>query len=292
MHRQGYDLQLTRYDDKGWRYVLHDRHGALAHERDGHRLGAHAVARDAAGGVGRVGKRGRAIVMSSPQQIVQEVSQLIDKIQTLLSSGRRLARVGAVSLLVPVLAGGCAPVWWASGELPLATPVPQARGDKPSLVVRVVRDTVGTGDWQVDFRELVEEVTEQSNLFSRVAINPREGDVADYTVELNLELPQAPRSVLTAVVERLYAALIIGTFGAIPIINTEHLEMTVHVFGRTGMELKKYVLRDSMTSVGHPLVLLVYWFAPGPDAVASNIVENMLRTLYQRALNDGLLRQH
>jgi len=30
----------------------HDRHGALAHERDGHRVGAHAVARDAAGGVG------------------------------------------------------------------------------------------------------------------------------------------------------------------------------------------------------------------------------------------------
>jgi len=126
------------------------------------------------------------------------------KIQTLLNRGRRLARVGAVSLLVPALAG-CAPVWWASGELPLATPVPKARGDKPSLVVRVVRDTVWTGDWQVDFRELVEEVTvtERSNLFSRLAINPREGDVADYTVELNLELPQAPRSVLTALVERL-----------------------------------------------------------------------------------------
>jgi hypothetical protein len=32
--------------------VLHDRDGALADERDGHRMGAHAVARDAAGGVG------------------------------------------------------------------------------------------------------------------------------------------------------------------------------------------------------------------------------------------------
>jgi hypothetical protein len=35
MHRQGYDLQLTQYDERGW-----------------HGLGAHAVARDAAGGVG------------------------------------------------------------------------------------------------------------------------------------------------------------------------------------------------------------------------------------------------
>jgi hypothetical protein len=32
MHRQGFDLQLTQYD-----------------ERDRHRVGAHAVARDAAG---------------------------------------------------------------------------------------------------------------------------------------------------------------------------------------------------------------------------------------------------
>src|SRR5262245_979815 len=29
--------------------LLHDRMGALAHERDGHRVGAHAVARDTAG---------------------------------------------------------------------------------------------------------------------------------------------------------------------------------------------------------------------------------------------------
>jgi hypothetical protein len=34
------------------RDLLHDRDGALAHERDGHRMGAHAVAGDAAGGEG------------------------------------------------------------------------------------------------------------------------------------------------------------------------------------------------------------------------------------------------
>src|SRR5215470_6236731 len=37
----------------GQRTALHGG-GALADERDGHRVGAHAVARDAAGGVGRV----------------------------------------------------------------------------------------------------------------------------------------------------------------------------------------------------------------------------------------------
>ena len=34
--------------------LLHDRDGALADERDGHRVGTDAVARDAAGGVGGV----------------------------------------------------------------------------------------------------------------------------------------------------------------------------------------------------------------------------------------------
>ena len=42
------------------RDLLHDRHGTLANERDGHRVGAHAVARDAAGGVGRRYERSMA----------------------------------------------------------------------------------------------------------------------------------------------------------------------------------------------------------------------------------------
>jgi len=36
--------------------LLHDRDGALAYERDGRGLEAHAVARDAAGGVGALKK--------------------------------------------------------------------------------------------------------------------------------------------------------------------------------------------------------------------------------------------
>ena len=45
MARQGYDLQLTRYDEKGWRDVLRDWDRALAHERDGHQVAEHAGAR-------------------------------------------------------------------------------------------------------------------------------------------------------------------------------------------------------------------------------------------------------
>jgi hypothetical protein len=58
--------QLTRYDERGWRrHVLHDRDGALADERDGHRMGAHAVARDAAGGVGGAQESGVSAVETS-----------------------------------------------------------------------------------------------------------------------------------------------------------------------------------------------------------------------------------
>jgi len=51
MARQGYALQLTRYDEKGWRATFYTT-GALADERDRHRLGTHAVARGAECGVG------------------------------------------------------------------------------------------------------------------------------------------------------------------------------------------------------------------------------------------------
>ena len=45
MHRQRYDLQRTQYDDRGWRatfYTTGMEHPA--DERDGHRVGAHALA--------------------------------------------------------------------------------------------------------------------------------------------------------------------------------------------------------------------------------------------------------
>ena len=71
MTRQGYDLQLTRYEERGLaRDLLHDRDGALADERDRHRVGAHAVAADAARGVGGVeegGARGVRARRSAPR---------------------------------------------------------------------------------------------------------------------------------------------------------------------------------------------------------------------------------
>ena len=50
MHRPGFDLQLTRYDERGWRATFYTtRDGALADERDGHGMGApwHATQRAA-----------------------------------------------------------------------------------------------------------------------------------------------------------------------------------------------------------------------------------------------------
>jgi hypothetical protein len=42
----------TRYDARGWRATVYTTGMEHIHERDRHWMGAHAVARDAAGGVG------------------------------------------------------------------------------------------------------------------------------------------------------------------------------------------------------------------------------------------------
>jgi hypothetical protein len=52
MARQGYDLQLTRYANEGWRHVLRCRPRALNDAGDRFGLGADAVAGGARGGVG------------------------------------------------------------------------------------------------------------------------------------------------------------------------------------------------------------------------------------------------
>ncbi len=53
MARQGYDLQLTRYDEQGWRATfLCEWQGTFTHECDGYGMGADAVARGAGCGVG------------------------------------------------------------------------------------------------------------------------------------------------------------------------------------------------------------------------------------------------
>jgi hypothetical protein len=54
MARQGFDIQLTRYDERGWRATFYTTGMELADERDGHGVGAHALVRDTAGGVGGV----------------------------------------------------------------------------------------------------------------------------------------------------------------------------------------------------------------------------------------------
>ena len=53
---KGCDLDSSDTRARLARDVLHDRNGALAHERDRHRVGANAVAGDQAGGVAAITK--------------------------------------------------------------------------------------------------------------------------------------------------------------------------------------------------------------------------------------------
>jgi len=53
MHRQGYDLQLTQYDERGWRatfYTTGMEHSPMSATG----TGADALARDSAAGMGRI----------------------------------------------------------------------------------------------------------------------------------------------------------------------------------------------------------------------------------------------
>jgi len=62
MHRQGYNLQRTQYDERGWRatfYTTGIEHSP--HERDGECAGT--LAGDAAGGTSGAQKRGRGTVI-------------------------------------------------------------------------------------------------------------------------------------------------------------------------------------------------------------------------------------
>jgi hypothetical protein len=66
MARQGYDLQLTRYDEKGWRatfYTTGMEHSPAS--ATGTAWGVHAMARRAEGGVGGTVEGRAARVMST-----------------------------------------------------------------------------------------------------------------------------------------------------------------------------------------------------------------------------------
>ena len=60
--REVLDLKSVIPNRRGRRELSNDRDGALADERDRHRVGAHAVARDAAGGVAGVGSSAPSMV--------------------------------------------------------------------------------------------------------------------------------------------------------------------------------------------------------------------------------------
>lgn len=202
-----------------------------------------------------------------------------------------LATLGALLLI-----GGCATADFPGGQLPRVGSVSLALADKPSAVLLVgPRDVVAVTDnmnwtktwrsWQVEFKEIVNNVTEASGLFRSFAINPAEGQVpeADYTIHMGLKIEPAR-------IGEFYQRLVVSTLGALPAVGTARFTLSADVIDRTGSLLKSYVLEDSMTTTIHPVMLLIFWGLPGPGATASGIVENMVKTLYRDIVEEGFLR--
>lgn len=105
----------------------------------------------------------------------------------------------------------------------------------------------------------------------------------DYTIRVNLRVQKGEFNEFVKLLN-------VSTLGAIPVGTTHAFQLTVEVRDRKGEVLKSYELADSMMEVQHPLFIPVALVAAGPEEVASRVVENMVKTAYQRILQDGLLR--
>ena len=81
------------------RDLLHDWDGTLADERDGHRMGAHAVARDAAGGVGGAEEGGSDLsVLGSALPALELPGRKAAEVNVEPLNSRRSAVVGDLNL--------------------------------------------------------------------------------------------------------------------------------------------------------------------------------------------------
>ena len=130
------------------------------------------------------------------------------------------------------------------------------------------------------FRELVDKVTKESELFSEYTFEPRD---ADYHLDINMLDYGSAAAAQTA-------GLLSGaTFGIIPGAVTDNYRLTVRVTDRNGKTLNVYVFEDAVDS------WIGIWFAPvlwaRPEDVVPAVFENMLRHVYRKISDDNLLGQ-
>lgn len=202
-----------------------------------------------------------------------------------------LVRLLVVAIPLTFLAAGCS-ASFPQNQLPIVQQLPDKTGFtvRPGVFLDVrftvdlsggsyppVRNHVATEK----FKQWVEEVTKISRLFSRYTFDPSQSKDMDYTIEMEM--------VNSGSVGAAVAAGLIGglSLGVIPAGATDHYRIIGKVKDRNDKELASYVLEDAVTS------WTGIWFTPGgrpPAQVVPSVLQNMVRNLYQKILNDQVLR--
>jgi hypothetical protein len=196
-------------------------------------------------------------------------------------SGRRA--LTAAIMLAYLANGACVPTYWVGGRLPKV----EARSPQPMAATRPSVTVVVQGPRP--FYEPARRITDETGLFAAVQLQeaPVSSPESDYTITMILRIHEASGRGFGRFVALFATAL---TLGIIPLVDTTEVVLTANVSDRGGELSKTYQLDDAVVRIVHFLdvVLPLGWFLT-PERAFSLVVENLLRTLYQKIEADRLL---
>lgn len=129
--------------------------------------------------------------------------------------------------------------------------------------------------------EKVKNVTEKSNLFESYAIDKCQGKNVDYTIQIDM-LHYVDNSKIKV------AAMISGlSLFMIPVAMKNNYKLTAKLLDANGNEIKTYVYDDYL-KIWYQLFLLPFGVAT--IKAPNEVIENMIKNLYNDILNDNYLK--
>ena len=131
------------------------------------------------------------------------------------------------------------------------------------------------------FVNLVKNVTKESNLFESYTIDKFESKDVDYTIQIDmLNYGSYTKSLLAGIVSGL-------TLTVIPVSAKDNYKLTAKLLDAEGNGLKTYVYDNYMKTW---IQMFLFPFVGTLKKVPNNIMDNMIKNLYNDILNDNLLK--
>lgn len=201
----------------------------------------------------------------------------------------RRRTLATLVLLASTLHAACGPVFIA-GRTPPGVPGPRAR---PEVTPRVAIAATAGGPvvvmtpWGPEFlpdvlREAVQKATAESALLQAVP----SGGAADLVVRFDASVGGFVAPTTSRV---LYNILAFATLMALPVIFSHDVMLTAQVTRPAGGEVRTYRTTGSVTEVHQVLsIFLPLRFALSPERAVREVLEQMIRALYDEMERDGL----